>query len=248
MRAILIPNRRPRKPGLGRRVLVSAIGPTVLVLIAAACSSPDASNDGSPGTLSVVAAFYPVFEAAQRVGGDLVDVTNLTAPGVEPHDLELAPDQAEAIATADVVLYLGEGFQPAVQDAIGDAEGLHRRPAGRHAYRSSRRAAARRASPSTRTCGWTRCCTRGWSTRCAPRSPRPRRGMRRRSARTPTRSRRRSTRWPTTTPPAWPTAIGRCSSRTTPRSATWPRRTASRRRRSAASHPTPSRARSGWPS
>ena len=59
-----------------------------------------------------------------RVGGRLVDVTNLTAPGVEPHDLELSPDQVEAIATADVVLYLGEGFQPAVQDAIGDAEGV----------------------------------------------------------------------------------------------------------------------------
>jgi zinc transport system substrate-binding protein len=104
--------------------LASAIGLTVLALLAAACSSPGGSNDGSTGTLSVVAAFYPVFEAAQRVGGDLVDVTNLTAPGVEPHDLELAPDQAEAIATADVVLYLGEGFQPAVQDAIGDAQGL----------------------------------------------------------------------------------------------------------------------------
>jgi zinc transport system substrate-binding protein len=93
----------------------------VLVLLAA-CAPADASH-GSPGTLSVVASFYPLFEAAERVGGDLVDVTNLTAPGVEPHDLELAPDQAEAIATSDVVLYLGEGFQPAVQDAIGDAEG-----------------------------------------------------------------------------------------------------------------------------
>jgi zinc transport system substrate-binding protein len=123
MRAILIPEGRSPKRGAGRRALDSAIGLTVLVLLAAACSSPDGSPDGSPGTLSVVAAFYPVFEAAQRVGGDLVDVTNLTAPGVEPHDLELAPDQAEAIATADVVLYLGEGFQPAVQDAVGDAEG-----------------------------------------------------------------------------------------------------------------------------
>ena len=74
--------------------------------------------------MAVVAAFYPVQEAAERVGGQLVDVTNLTAPGVEPHDLELAPDQVEAIATADVVLYLGEGFQPAVQDAIGDAQGV----------------------------------------------------------------------------------------------------------------------------
>jgi zinc transport system substrate-binding protein len=70
-----------------------------------------------------VAAFYPVQEAALRVGGSLVDVTNLTAPGVEPHDLELTPDQVEAIATADVVLYLGDGFQPAVQDAVADARG-----------------------------------------------------------------------------------------------------------------------------
>jgi zinc transport system substrate-binding protein len=50
-------------------------------------------------------------------------VTNLTAPGVEPHDLELTPDQMEAITTADVVLYLGGGFQPAVEDAIKDAQG-----------------------------------------------------------------------------------------------------------------------------
>jgi len=123
MRAILIPEWRTRKRGLGECVLAAAIGPTLLVLLAAACSSPGGTADGPPGTLSVVAAFSPVFEAAQRVGGDLVNVTNLTAPGVEPHDLELAPDQAEAIATADVILYFGEGFQPAVQDAIGDAEG-----------------------------------------------------------------------------------------------------------------------------
>ena len=42
---------------------------------------------------------------------------------MEPHDLELTPDQIEAIDTADVVLYLGGGFQPAVEDAIGDAAG-----------------------------------------------------------------------------------------------------------------------------
>ncbi|MEO8422695.1 MAG: zinc ABC transporter substrate-binding protein [Actinomycetota bacterium] len=93
-------------------------------LLGTSCASSGGSAQGPSGTLSVVAAFYPVQEAAMRVGGGLVDITNLTAPGVEPHDLELSPDQVEAIATADVVLYLGEGFQPAVQDAIGDAEGV----------------------------------------------------------------------------------------------------------------------------
>jgi zinc transport system substrate-binding protein len=72
----------------------------------------------------VVASFYPLAEAAERVGGSFVHVTNLTAPGVEPHDLELTADQIEAIDAADVVLYLGGGFQPAVEDAIGDATGI----------------------------------------------------------------------------------------------------------------------------
>lgn len=119
MRAILIPG----QAGCGAW-LRSSVGVAAFVLACAACASSRGAEKPSPGTLSVVAALYPVQEAAQKVGGGLVDVINLTAPGVEPHDLELAPDQVEAIATADVVLYLGEGFQPAVQDAIGDAEGV----------------------------------------------------------------------------------------------------------------------------
>jgi zinc transport system substrate-binding protein len=112
MRASLIP-----------KLIVVALTVSV-TMAAAACSPSTAAGDGGSGRLQVVAAFYPVQEAAQEVGGNLVDVTNLTAPGVEPHDLELTPDQAEAIATADVVLYLGGGFQPAVQDAVGDASGM----------------------------------------------------------------------------------------------------------------------------
>lgn len=72
---------------------------------------------------SVVVSFYPLAFAAERIGGDCVSVTNLTRPGVEPHDIELTPDAVEAIATADVVLYFGGGFQPAIEDAVQDAEG-----------------------------------------------------------------------------------------------------------------------------
>jgi len=58
-----------------------------------------------------------------KVGGDRVSVTNLTPPGVEPHDLELTPSQIGAIADADLVFYLGGGFQPAVEDAVAEAQG-----------------------------------------------------------------------------------------------------------------------------
>jgi zinc transport system substrate-binding protein len=106
------------------RSVVGAVLVILTVLVGSACGRARGSDQSSSGKLSIVAAFYPVQEAAEKVGGDLVDVTNLTAPGVEPHDLELSPDQVESIATADVVLYLGDGFQPAVQDALVDAEGL----------------------------------------------------------------------------------------------------------------------------
>jgi zinc transport system substrate-binding protein len=70
-----------------------------------------------------VAAFYPLAYAAQRIGGRTVDVANLTPPGAEPHDVELTPKTVARIVRADVVLYLGHGFQPAVSKAVEQAQG-----------------------------------------------------------------------------------------------------------------------------
>jgi zinc transport system substrate-binding protein len=96
-----------------------AIGLVAVALLLSGCGSTSSSaGEGE----SVVASFYPLAEAASKVGGDLVSVQNLTPPGVEPHDLELAPDDIEAIANADVIVYLGGGFQPAVEDALAEAE------------------------------------------------------------------------------------------------------------------------------
>jgi len=71
----------------------------------------------------VAAGFYPLAWAAERVGGNRVDVTNLTQPGAEPHDLELTIKETVAIAEADVVVF-EKGFQPAVDDSVAqNAEG-----------------------------------------------------------------------------------------------------------------------------
>jgi len=95
----------------------------VLAVGSAACASTGDASNGSDGEPRVVASFYPLAEAAEVVGGELVTVDNLTPPGVEPHDLELAPDDLEALVTADVVLYIGGGFQPAVEDGVDQSEG-----------------------------------------------------------------------------------------------------------------------------
>jgi zinc transport system substrate-binding protein len=96
----------------------------VPVLVLAACGDDD--GDGSAGgdeQTSVVASFYPIAEAASRVGGDLVDVTNLTPAGTEPHDMELTPDLVDELEDADLVLYLGQGFQPAVEEIAEGRDG-----------------------------------------------------------------------------------------------------------------------------
>jgi zinc transport system substrate-binding protein len=85
--------------------------------VALACGTGD-SDSGSEGTPDVVAAFYPLEFAAESVGGDFVEVENLTASGVEPHDLELSSDQVVKLSEADLVLYVGGGFQPAVEDVV----------------------------------------------------------------------------------------------------------------------------------
>ena len=96
----------------------------VVACFGAACAAPDASRaEEGDGTVTVAAALSPLAEAARVIGGDCVEIVNLTPPGVEPHDLELTPDDVEAIASADLVLYLGSGFQPALEDALGDAQG-----------------------------------------------------------------------------------------------------------------------------
>ena len=96
-----------------------------LVLLAPACAGGAGSSQGEGSSISVVASFYPLAYAAQRVGGDAVTVTNLTPPGVEPHDLELAPEAIELIASADVVVYLSGGFQPVVEEAVeAEASGV----------------------------------------------------------------------------------------------------------------------------
>lgn len=86
-----------------------------LVTLLAACG-----GGGQADGTRVVASFYPFAFVAEQVGGEHVDVENLTTPGGEPHDLELKPRQVADVQTADLVVYQ-RGFQTAVDDAVDQA-------------------------------------------------------------------------------------------------------------------------------
>lgn len=97
------------------RAVVAGLAALAVVTLAG-CGNTAAG--GSDGKLDVVTSFYPLEFIARSVGGDAVNVTTLTAPGVEPHDLELTPKQVGAIAQAKLVVY-EKGLQPAVDEAVG---------------------------------------------------------------------------------------------------------------------------------
>lgn len=89
-----------------------------LALLLAGCGGTAGADDDR---LSVVASFYPFAFVTEQVGGSLIQVDNLTSPGVEPHDIELEPQQVGDLQKADLVVF-ETGFQAAVDDGVDTAD------------------------------------------------------------------------------------------------------------------------------
>ncbi|WP_433254369.1 metal ABC transporter substrate-binding protein [Streptosporangium sp. CA-135522] len=108
-------SRRMSMRGAGLLALATVLTAT------SACGSGSADTarpgDASGGRSGVTAAIYPLQWLAERVGGPDVAVTSLTKPGVEPHDLELAPTQVAGLESTGLVAYV-KGVQPAVDEAV----------------------------------------------------------------------------------------------------------------------------------
>jgi zinc transport system substrate-binding protein len=101
--------------------LAAAALPAAALLLGGCAAFSDDSTAASDG-VAVAAAFYPLAYVAERVGGAHADVTNLTTPGGEPHDLEPSVGVTADLTEADLVVY-ERGFQPAVDAAVDENAG-----------------------------------------------------------------------------------------------------------------------------
>lgn len=106
--------RRPRLISVTASAAVAALGVTLL----SACSSGGSGSDD--GKLDVTASFYPMAYLAERIGGAHVNVTSLTKPGQEPHDLEISARQTSKVERSDLILYL-KGLQPSVDEVVAQS-------------------------------------------------------------------------------------------------------------------------------
>ena len=98
---------------MGAKTAKWVLGAICVTSVLSACSSSSSSN-----TLSVSASFYPIAEIVRTVGGDLVDVQDLTPIGHDAHETELTAKQLQRLEKSSVVFYFGDDFQPGSQKAI----------------------------------------------------------------------------------------------------------------------------------
>jgi zinc transport system substrate-binding protein len=90
----------------------------VLGLLASALTACGNDTNSDDGVTKVAVAFYPIEEIVRQVGGDAVQVITLVPPGEEAHEYDPTPKQLTELADADIVFYLGQGFQPNVEKAL----------------------------------------------------------------------------------------------------------------------------------
>lgn len=99
------------------RVLFGGMLAALTLTGVTACSGGTPSTSADTRKLNVIAGFYPLQFAVERIGGDRMTVVNLVQPGAEPHDLELKPSQIEQVTKADLVVYL-KSLQPELDKAV----------------------------------------------------------------------------------------------------------------------------------
>jgi zinc transport system substrate-binding protein len=68
--------------------------------------------------LKVMTSFYPMYDFAQKVGGDKVEVTNMVPAGTEPHDWEPAATDIAQMEESDVFVYNGAGMEHWTEDVL----------------------------------------------------------------------------------------------------------------------------------
>ena len=61
-----------------------------------------------PNKIKITTSFYPYYFFVSRIGGDKVNVINITPPGVEPHDYDLTSGDIVNIQTSKALIINGQ--------------------------------------------------------------------------------------------------------------------------------------------
>lgn len=68
---------------------------------------PDQVAEGENYKVKIATSIYPLYYLSKTIGGEFVQVTNITPPGAEPHDYELTTQDIATINSSGLLVYTG---------------------------------------------------------------------------------------------------------------------------------------------
>lgn len=101
-------NRTAARPGHSHARWMLVLAAALSAAVLSGCGPRSA---GTSGRL-VIASFYPLYEFAQRIGGDRVTVRSLVPAGVEAHNYEPTPQDVAQLQRAVLLVHNGAGLEP----------------------------------------------------------------------------------------------------------------------------------------
>lgn len=107
-----------------RRLSALAVSSLAIAAVAASLTLGSTAPAGArDAPLSVVTTTGMLADAAERIGGELVEVRALMGPGVDPHGYRQTRTDIVALTRADLVLWHGLGLEAQMTDLFGDLSG-----------------------------------------------------------------------------------------------------------------------------
>ena len=101
-----------------RRASLALCACLLFTAVFVGCGTEASDEPVDSSKLQVMASFYTMYDFAQKIGGEHVQVTCMVPSGTEPHDWEPSTKDITRMEQADVFIYNGAGMEHWVSDVL----------------------------------------------------------------------------------------------------------------------------------
>ena len=109
---------RVSESGILRRAALALCACLLCTAVLGGCGAETSDEPVDPSRLQVMASFYTMYDFAQKIGGEHVQVTCMVPSGTEPHDWEPSTKDITRMEQADVFIYNGAGMEHWISDVL----------------------------------------------------------------------------------------------------------------------------------
>lgn len=100
------------------KITVTAV--SIVILLTIGVGVYFSNNNNQNKKVTATASFYPLYEFTKNIGGDKVEVINITPAGSEPHGFEPSAKQLATAYKSDVFIYNGADMETWADNFLKD--------------------------------------------------------------------------------------------------------------------------------